>query len=85
MKTLMLAGLGALGLFGATTGAAAGWDDSYRDCPGAWWCPSAHYSPNFHRGPYYRPLPDAYRFSYFQRYTGRRGHCKRRDYRARCR
>jgi hypothetical protein len=83
MKTLVL---GALVLVGATAGAAAGWDDSYRDCPGAWGCPSAHYSPSFfHRGPDYRYLPSAYRYTYFYRYTGRGSHCMRRGHRARCR
>ncbi|HJU30968.1 MAG TPA: hypothetical protein VJ740_05930 [Hyphomicrobiaceae bacterium] len=48
MIRLASASLGAIALLGAATTAHAGWDDSYRYCPGAWGCPSAYYSLPLH-------------------------------------
>lgn len=52
MIRLAYAPLGAIAILGMATGSQAGWDDSYRYCPGAWGCPSAYYSLPPHR-PYY--------------------------------
>ena len=57
MTRLVSATLATFGLLGMATAAQAGWDDSYRYCPGAWGCPSAYYSLPPHRSIYeYRYL-----------------------------